>query len=70
MHFEAAIRLAETIYSGAELGRWLERIVASLAAACVRLQQQEHQSLASGSQATFLGAGTGKTTVLVATFQA
>ncbi|EIE23821.1 hypothetical protein COCSUDRAFT_83696 [Coccomyxa subellipsoidea C-169] len=66
MHFEAAIRLAETIYSGAELGRWLERSVASLAAACVRLQQQEHQSLASASQATFLGAGTGKTTVLVA----
>lgn len=48
-HFEAAIRLAEALYSNAELAKWLERIVAALAAACVRLQQQEHQPPASRS---------------------
>ena len=63
VHYEAAIRLAEALYSDAELAKWLERIVASLAGACVRLQQQEHQARASGSQATFLGPGTGKASI-------
>ncbi len=42
------MRLAEALYSGAELAKWLEKIVASLAAACVRLQLQENQAIPGG----------------------
>ncbi|BDA47676.1 probable nuclear pore complex protein Nup160 at C-terminar half [Coccomyxa sp. Obi] len=55
MQFEAAVRLAEALYSGAELAKWLEKIVTSLAAACVRLQLQENQAIPGGSHTDAAG---------------
>lgn len=49
------MRLAEALYSGAELARWLEKIIASLAAACVRLQLQENQATPGGSHTDAAG---------------
>ena len=49
------MRLAEALYSGAELAKWLEKIVASLASACVRLQLQENQPTPGGSHSSATG---------------